>query len=60
MYQYYLLPIFSIRWHDARFVAMIRWMEMKMEMIFLIDDMGMKMNGKMNGKYWVVCLDLKE
>ena len=35
-------------WHDARFVARIRWMEMKMEMIFLIDDMKMKMNGNMN------------
>ena len=42
------LPIFSTGWHDARFVARIIWMEMKMKMIFLIDDMKMKMNGNMN------------
>ena len=35
--------------HDARFVAKIQWMKMKMEMIFLMDKMKMKMDGNMNG-----------
>ena len=60
MYQYYLLPIFSMGWHDARFAPMIRWMKMKMINENMMVKMKMKMNGKMNGKYWVVCLDLKE
>ena len=27
-------------WHDARFAPMIRWMEMKMEMIFFDGEDG--------------------
>ena len=45
VWHFWALPIFSIGWHDARFVAMILWMKM----IFLIDKMILKMDGNMNG-----------
>ena len=36
--------------HDARFVAMILWMKMKMMNENMMDKMKMKMNGNMNEK----------